>query len=336
MRKYRLDLARRGLPWLITAVFAIALGMNASPARAQATVRPEQGRHRELALAALAEFEAARYVEALALFEEALRIRPTARLRRGVAKTLFELGRYVECVDQCAVALAQEDDPLPIELRADVETLAARAARFVGRLRVRIERPHTRERVDVDLAIDGVAVEPPSGGGHLVQRLNLGRHSVVVRAPGYRDAARNVEIRGADEVDVTLLLIPEAPRSVMNRVTIMRGTDRFTAGLAVAFGVGGAASLLGGLVWWSERAGAVEACNVAAARGSYCRNASAVASQYDASIVTAIVGGGLLVGAGVLALIAATTSRTHEPGARASAACQPLTGGAYCAGSMTW
>jgi tetratricopeptide (TPR) repeat protein len=87
----------------------------------------DDGGYQRLVGQALAEYEALHYAEALELFQDAYERRPTARVLRGIGKSLFGLERYVECVDVLRRALASDVEPLTPALRDDVEQLLFRA-----------------------------------------------------------------------------------------------------------------------------------------------------------------------------------------------------------------
>jgi hypothetical protein len=167
---------RRLAIWaLVLTVLGAALGVQAEDSNDyDATVKR-----------AVAEFEQGNWDESSALFRRAHTLSPSARTWRGLGITSFELRRYVDAIAELEAALADPRKPLTPKLRSEAEDVLRRAREFVSVYRVRVA-PN-----DAEVVVDGRAVK--LGDGQLL--LDPGAHTVVVRAPGYRE--REAQLRAA-------------------------------------------------------------------------------------------------------------------------------------------
>lgn len=287
----------------------VVLVAAASPATALAQ---EPSAYDRLVDEALAEFEAGHYEEALSAFEQAYKEKPSARALRGVAKALFELRSYARCVATIERALATEVDPLPENLRADLESLKTRALRFVGDVAVTI----TPSRATV--VIDGRAMTSGT-----TRALDVGTHTVEASAPDHHPLARRFEIHGRETTTLTLALDPvgvvaPAPSPAGS------STDSRTLPLALTIGavVLATGAVVGSSVWLADRVDAVDRCNDAAAAGARCANEGPVAFQQNAATGTVILSGGALV---VSAVALWFVLRGDQRGAPATPATRAMT-----------
>ena len=135
--------------------FFVAFILVMSPTIAHAQERSTYDR---LVDEALAEFDAGHYEEALSAFEQAYKEKPSARALRGVAKALYELRSYVRCVATIDRALASDVEPLPENLRADLEALKERALRFVGEATIDVTPPNATLLLDGQTTAAGTTV----------------------------------------------------------------------------------------------------------------------------------------------------------------------------------
>ncbi|RYZ68413.1 MAG: PEGA domain-containing protein, partial [Proteobacteria bacterium] len=182
------------------ASLVVAAGFAAFvPASARAEVPGARTRYQELVAEALSEFEAARYEEALVLFEHAHAEKPSARALRGIAKTLFELRLYARSLHAIDAALASPLDPLTGALRDDLVALRERTLRFVGRVVV------TTEPRSTQISIDGTERTCAPDAGCV---LDLGRHTLRASAPDHESAERTLEVGSGAAVRLAIRLAP--------------------------------------------------------------------------------------------------------------------------------
>jgi hypothetical protein len=262
----------------LLAAAGIASVIVAAPSRAYAeptmpSVANEDPAYRRLIDEALAEFDAGHFDEALTLFEQAYALRPSARVLRGVAKTLFELRAYLRSVATINAALGSDVDPLPESLRVELVELRARALRFVGRVVLTVQPRDAR------VVIDGRPREDASSD--IV--LEAGRHRVDVEAAGHHPAQRTFDVTGGESVSLDIALTPARSTVVVEHRS---GPVFSPVTLALLGGALGVSGLIGSSLWFVDRRSAVDMCVAAAARGARCENAEAVAFQHDAAAVT--------------------------------------------------
>ena len=121
---------------LIAGIVAMACVAGApASARAQESAGNE---YNWLIDEALAEFDSGHFEEALSAFEQAFKLKPSARALRGTAKAHFERRAYTRCLSSIEQALASDVEPLTDALRADLESLKTRAQRFVGEAMIEV------------------------------------------------------------------------------------------------------------------------------------------------------------------------------------------------------
>jgi len=261
-----------------TAAF-LALAMHATSGRAQ----EERSEYDRLVDEALAEFDDGHYEEALSAFEQAYKVKPSARALRGVAKALFELRAYARCVATIDRALASQDEPLTGALRADVESLRERAMHFVGEAIVDVTP------AEATVVLDGEAIAAPFS-----RVVDVGPHTLDVSAPDHHPQSRRFEIHGGEttRVNVRLDRVQTAPIVVPPPASENRTVPLI---LSIAGIVASTGALVGSSIWFVDRGTAVDRCNEAAGAGARCANADSIAFQRNASGWTVAVSGAALV-----------------------------------------
>jgi hypothetical protein len=161
------------------------------------TGAPEDGYARVIR-EALAEFDAGRFPEARALFEQAHGLRPSARTFRGLGVADFELRNYVRAIDELTHALADTRNPLTDEQRREAESVVERARRYTGTVQI-----ETTPR-DAQLVVDGVTVAQ----GEL--ELNAGEHVLSAHSGGYKPFELKFSVEGQRAERLRVDLVPEA------------------------------------------------------------------------------------------------------------------------------
>jgi tetratricopeptide (TPR) repeat protein len=278
------------------------MALTSAQASAQDPVQPEEPaedpetkRYRELIRDAIAEYDAGRYEESLAMFEQAYALKPTPRVLRGMAKAQFELRRYALSMTTIDRALGTQDDPLTDEMRDELAKLRERALRYVGKVAVRVSPKNA------EVLLDGRPLALAERSGIVV---DVGKHVVEAQARNYQDARRSVEVRGGGGTTTLAIdLVPlPAPRT---QLVVQKPADEpdrvpvyVTAGVAL-LGIGG---VVASAIWFADRDAATDTCTEAALAGAQCENADSIATQRDASIwllagsIAVTVAGGIAFG----------------------------------------
>jgi hypothetical protein len=143
----------------------------------------------------LQEFDAGNYPEARAAFTHAHELYPNARTFRGLGFVAFELRNYIEAVTFLGEALRSEVKPLEDSQRRSTEELLARAQALVARVRLDVA-PNTRSVI-----VDGVPAELSPGEDLL---LEVGDHTLELRAAGYEPERRELSIAGGKSLKLSI------------------------------------------------------------------------------------------------------------------------------------
>lgn len=283
-------------------------------------------RYRELIHQAVQEYEGGRPEEALALFEQAYRIHPSARVLRGMAKAKFELRAYANAIATIDSALQTELDPLTESMREELQALRERASYYVGVVLL-VVRPR-----GAVVLIDHRPLEPKELERPLM--LDLGRHELEVSAPGHREVRRVLQVAGKSETRLVVALeaLPmpatHSPLVAGVRSTEPGRTDLYVAGAITALGIGG---VVASVLWFGNRSDAVDRCTEAAAVGARCENASSIETERDVSAWAIGGSAALALGGGVGMVV--MLSRPDETSSSSAGCGFAATSGAC---SMTW
>lgn len=272
----------------------------------EAAVVPEEdaleAEIRTLLEGAVAEYDAARYPEALALFRRAHDLAPTARTWRGIGMAAFESGHYVTALRALRASLTETDRPLTEAMRAHVQRLIERTEVFVATLDVDVSPP------DASFLVDG-SVPVREGDGSLL--LDQGHHTISIADDVHNDA-----------IDVNL--VGGTRRTVVLRTESLGGgsTDPVLISgitLLVAGSLGAVAALATGLYATGLRAQLENGCE-----GFVCP-AALEGARDDAStfaLATDVTGAvsGVVMATGVVLVLIGVTQQTAPP---VSLACGP-------------
>ncbi len=145
---------------------------------------------------AVVEFDAGSWEEARVLFRRAHEIEPSARTWRGLGLTAYELRKYVDAIAEFEAALADPRKPLTQKQRSQVQALLAKARQFVSVYRISIEPG------GADVLVDGQVAELKEGQLYL----DPGTHTVVVRAPGYAEARKDLSVEAGATAELSIQL----------------------------------------------------------------------------------------------------------------------------------
>lgn len=369
---------RNGRPGLAACALAAALLASPFAARAQdaapgpdgaaPSARPAASAEeieiaRQTARDGLNAYKAADYSKALGLFEKARSLYPSAQILRMTGYSHLALQHWEQAVETLEAALAAELTPLSDEDRKDVEEQMAKALAHFGQVTV------TTSVKGAELLVD----DDPPRELPLAKALRLleGGHSVVVRAPGHKDAAEDLIVEGGKELELKLepkkLAAPPPPPPPkpappppppgfqgVRLIPMQRTIGLAAAGTGLALGVATLATALAG----ADLRGNVEE-DVAAhqqsfgqscERGDYrlCVYDRAVINHdadradglRDASVWLGVSSAVLFAGGATLFLLAPDgplvrpQDQADAPRVRASLRCAPLLGGLSCAGAF--
>lgn len=159
-----------------------------STARVHAQAGPESAPYRSAISAAIEEYDAKNYAEALEQFRHAHSLEPSARTLRGMAMAEFELRRYLESIELFEQALASRVKPLAGDLRSEAQETLARARKYVGELRLQVVP------ASAELTVDG---SPRPWRADQALRLPVGEHVLELRAAGRAPERRVLQVEGA-------------------------------------------------------------------------------------------------------------------------------------------
>lgn len=183
--------------WLL-GLLLLTLGASRAPSQAHAQVDTSA-----LTREALAEFEAGHWEEARVLLERLYNARPSGESLRLLGAASYELRDYAVSVRYFRRALAEPQRPLGAARRADAQRALEAALRFVGAVRVVVPGVS-----DVRLRVDDADVQPDPDG---TLTLSLGRHELLVSAPGYVAQTSELRVEAGTTQEVSIALRPEAP-----------------------------------------------------------------------------------------------------------------------------
>lgn len=218
--------------WLLMVVW-----LGTAPAHAD-QVEPKG--YRESIELAIREFAMRNFEESRALFTRAHALSPSARTLRGLGMTEFELRNYEQAIRYLEEALASKVRPLDADLRAECETLLARADAFVGRYTLDAQPAAT------SITLDGVNIDLPADRTLLLQ---VGDHLLELHGSGYQPERLRVRVDGGEVKTLSVrfmrpLEAPPAPETKNDRA-LRKNPWLWTAvGLVVAGAATGTAVAL--------------------------------------------------------------------------------------------
>ena len=189
------------------AVFVVCSAFAAEHAHAQPAASPSTGASEEEEKAqakqrfqqAVADYDAERYEQALASFQEAYRLRPHPLVNVNIANCYDKLDKPLQAIFHFE-RFIESDAGTPAQ-RNEVESALARLRKRVGQLLLRISPDGATVMIDQGDQRRTPILEPIP--------LEAGHHMIQVRLPGYRTLQRNVTIDGGTTFELSLALEPE-------------------------------------------------------------------------------------------------------------------------------
>jgi len=332
-------IARWALVWVLTSPLVASPVVSAQDGATSDVADPYQA----LIAQALGEFDEHNYEEAYALFTQAHELRPSARTERALGKTTFELRRYLETARWLEASLVNEASPLTPDMRAEVEELLIRTRAFLGTVVVRTDIVGARLELDHE-PVEG---DPSSADGVRLE-LVLGTHEVSLQAEGYQTATRRIDVRGGENGEVSITLIPVETVVVIAEDPGGTVRDLGYAGLVT----GGLFAVMGviSISYWADAVGALNAnldtglCyadpeteNVLQSFGSGEAQCRDLESRYRLALPLAwvgFVGAGVFLGAGLGMVLGAPGPDTSGTD-RVTVSCGPFAEiGVSCGGTF--
>jgi hypothetical protein len=295
---------------LCTALLLVAVHAAAGAGVARADdATPAKTEYDGLVDDALTEFDAGRFEEALSAFEQAYQVKPSARALRGIAKALFELRSYARCVQAIDRALASDVEPVTGALREDLESLKARALRFVGEAILEVSPP------TATVVFDGEALDLSSGKA-ASRVVDVGTHTLEVSAPDHEPQRRRFETHGGAVTRVVVRLDPvRTITAPLPQETPPANAGSRTPPLLLVMGAVAASTavVVGSSIWFVDRGVAVGRCDDAAAAGARCANADSVAFERSVATWTLALSAAAVVASSVLLVVVLRGERRPAP-----------------------
>lgn len=295
---------------LFTALLVVAAVAASGPGVARADdAEPTKSEYDRLVDEALAEFDAGHFEEALSAFEQAYKVKSSARALRGVAKALFELRSYARCVQAIDRALASDVEPVTFALREDLESLRARALHFVGKAIIDVV-PAT-----ATVVLDGEAIDVNAAKAAL-RVVDVGAHTLEASAPDHQPQRRRFEIHGGELTRVVVRLDPVRTITALPpRETSPSPSEGRAPPLLLAIGALAASTavLVGSSIWFVDRGVAVGRCDDAAGVGARCANADSIAFERSVATWTLALSGAAVVASSVLLVVVLRGERRPAP-----------------------
>ncbi len=181
----------------------VVTAQDEAEAREEDAGDPEDAAYWALIDEAIAHSSAARYQEALALFQRAHDLRPSARTLRGIGLMRFQLADYTGAIDALRQAAVDARRPLDEAGRAEVQATLERALGFVARIEL-VLSPEAATVTD-----DGRSLVAHEGAA----LFNPGRHQVTVEHEGYQPRTLTWVFEGGERRRIEVALDPvAAPR----------------------------------------------------------------------------------------------------------------------------
>jgi tetratricopeptide (TPR) repeat protein len=143
-------------------------------------------------------FEQARYLEALAKYEVALRAWDHPSIRYNAAVCLINLGRADEAYENLTAALRFGGEPLSAELQRQAATYEKLLVGQLAELEVRCTEPEAKVMLDGKPLLACPGTES--------RRVRPGNHQLVGEKPGYATDARAIELPAGKKTVIVLEL----------------------------------------------------------------------------------------------------------------------------------
>jgi hypothetical protein len=171
---------------------------------ASPTLAQDSAEYASVIKQAVAEFDAGSWLEARILFQRAHALNPNARTWRSLGLTAFELRRYVDAVAELEASLVDTRKALSEKQRKEVQELLLRAREFIAVYKVNVAPQ------EAQVEVDGEPVTLTDGQLFL----DPGTHTVVVRAPGYVEEKKELQINEPRREQLTIeLRVAGAPET---------------------------------------------------------------------------------------------------------------------------
>jgi tetratricopeptide (TPR) repeat protein len=179
---------------LVGASFLLGAPAVAAPTETETETQANRHFHTGVKL-----YQDGNYTGALAEFEAAYAIKPSARSLQNVALCLKALFRYAEAADKLGLLLDRHAAEIEVDERQAVRDASQELAGLVGMVTIEVVPPTAR------VTLDGQTVTSPEP-----IRLDVGEHQIVAEAPGYARLSRVLRVAGGQRGTERVVLEPTA------------------------------------------------------------------------------------------------------------------------------
>jgi hypothetical protein len=188
--------------YVIAALSMLPLGMAAQRLQAQAPDADTRDEARVLFNRGVEQYQAERYREALASFQEAYRLAPHPLVRVNMANCYDKLNKPLEAIFHFEQFLDEMGTTAPAQQRREVKEALNRLRKQVGELNLDVAPDGALVRIDDTHERRSPVIEPVL--------LPQGTHQVEITHPGFVTARRDVDIPGGGSTSLFVRLDKEA------------------------------------------------------------------------------------------------------------------------------
>jgi hypothetical protein len=227
--------AMRGLALLVAvAVAAAPVRADAPKPWAVGVSDAEQTRALEIYKQANAEFEEARYAQALAMYRDAIKHWDHPAIRFNMVVCLVNLDQPLEAFDDLQIALKYGAGPISAAVYEQGLTYQKLLLGQLAKVEVISKEP------GAEVTFDGVKLF--SAPGDVTKLVLPGNHQIVATKPGFLTTTKPLVLLGGKTVVADVELTRLAPTTIVRRWSPWKPW--------VVFGAGAAIALTGGLLEW--------------------------------------------------------------------------------------
>jgi hypothetical protein len=145
-------------------------------------------------------FKAEDFGGALVEFQAAYDASPHFMVRYNIGMTLYRLHRYVEAESELTAYLAEGGDEVPKKRKKKVKSLLVDLMSYIGSLSLSCNVKGASVHVDGEFAATLPMAQP--------LRLDVGEHSLEVKAEGHASHGEKVSVPGGKQVELVVELEP--------------------------------------------------------------------------------------------------------------------------------
>ena len=147
----------------------------------------------------VADYGAGQYASALSSFQEAFRVRPHPLVNVNIANCYDKLGKPLQAIFHFQRFL-ESDAGTPAQ-RDEVKAAVERLKQQIGKVNLRITPDGALAILDAGEQRKAPILDPV--------QLEAGKHTLEVRAEGYKTVQRNLSVKGGATLEITVALEPD-------------------------------------------------------------------------------------------------------------------------------